>query len=159
MAYQITYAKHGVADPSRLAATTGGAHIYDLQATADRDNGSIVGVGDFVAGQTFKEADATTFTGVITGTAANGNIIITVLTAVNAFLVASVPMIHDQSSYEAQDEANFYNAKGDLMRAYQLIPYDQFAVSASAISGTVADGASVKVTSKKITIETTQSGN
>lgn len=40
------------------------------------------------------------------------------------------------------------------MRCYELKPYDVFELSAAGISGTPAAGATVNVTTKKITVET-----
>ena len=108
----ITYTDHGVAESSALLATNYGDHIMHLKAMDDIDNGSFVAVGDFVAGDVWKAKKAATTDRVC--------------------LVLSVPLIYEEFSPRAQEEANFYNAEGDVMRCYVLDQYDRFALSKDA---------------------------
>lgn len=61
----ITYTKHAVAGSTSLLATEGGAHIRNIVANEDIDNGSIVGLGDWIKMETYKEGTAGTFSGKI----------------------------------------------------------------------------------------------
>ena len=73
MALKYTIEKHAVAFPSKALARNGGKHIYNIQLTADHDNGQLIGKGDFIHLDLYKEAAAPEFAGVILGQAANGN--------------------------------------------------------------------------------------
>lgn len=142
---------HAVAGSSKLKATQCG-HIYNIIAAANIDNGCIVGKGAWQGMETYAEAVATTFTGTIIDQASNGNWYVEVATAANAYLVLTVPMTYiDTPSYLAGEEY-FYNAKDDIMRCYELVPGDIFELSAEGFSGTPSKGASVSVSSKKVTV-------
>lgn len=147
----LNFVKHAVAGSSKLKATICG-HIYNIQAAADIDNGCIVGKGAYVAPEYYAEAAATTFTGKIIEKAANGNWYVEVETASNAYLVLTVPMIYEQYTKRMQDESNFYNAKGDLMRCYELVPGDIFELSDEGFDGTPVKGKSVTVNAKKVKV-------
>lgn len=144
---------HAVAGSTRLKATTAG-HIYNIEAAADIDNGCIVGKGEFLRPEVYAEAAASaTFAGKIVGQAANGNWYVEV-TACEAgdCLVLTVPLIYESYVTENQDEANFYNAKGDILRCYELYVGDVFELSAAGFTGTPAVGAEVSVASKKLAV-------
>ena len=146
--------KHAVAESSKLKSTTAG-HIYNIKATADIDNGTIVGKGALVAGklEVYTEAAATTFTGKIIGKSASGMFYVEVISAVNAYLVLSVPLIYEEYTKQCQLESNFYNEAGDILRCYEIVAGDVFALSAEGIVGTIVVGTSnVTVTAKKVTV-------
>ena len=147
----LNFVKHAVAGSSKLRATTCG-HIYNIRASKDTDNGSIVGKGEYAAPEYYAEAAATTFTGKIIDKAANGNWYVEVESAVNAYLVLTVPMIYEQYTTRMQEESNFYNATGDLMRCYELIPGDIFELSAEGFAGEPVKGASVTVSDRMVTV-------
>lgn len=147
----MNFAKHAVAGSSKLKATTCG-HIYNIQAAEDIDNGCIVGKGAYIAPEYYAEAAAGTFSGTILDRAANGNFYVEVVSAENALLVLTTPLIYEQFTTRMQEESNFYNAKDDLMRCYELVPGDIFELSEEGFSGTPAKGASVSVTDKKVTV-------
>lgn len=150
----FNFTEHAVAGSTSLLATEGGAHIRNIVAAADIDNGCIVGKGDWNGMEIYKETTAGTFSGKILGQAANGNWYIEVVQATNCWLVLTSPLIYEDYASKFQDEKNFYNAKDDIMRCYELKPYDVFELSAVGISGTPTVGATVNVTTKKITVET-----
>lgn len=143
----LNLSKHAVAGSTRLAATTarGGHGIVDLKISQDLDNGSIIGKGAFVAGQVYNMAAPTTFTGKIIDKAANGNWYVEVVTAENAYLVLSVPVTYYDYTSAMRDESTFYNANGDIVRAYPLFPGDVFELSAEGFDGDPAKGANVEV--------------
>ena len=61
-------------------------------------------------------------------------------------------MLYEEYTTALKHESNFYNANGDIVRAYELYAGDVFEVSAEGISGEITKGATVTVTSKKLTI-------
>ena len=116
--------KHVVAESSRLTAT-GAGHIYDLEMIADTDNGSIVAVGEHVEGQLFKaEAYAA---------------------GKKPYLVLTPPLAYN-GRRGWTDEQYFYNAKGEVARAYELYVGDIYTVSANAFTGTPEVGKFVDAT-------------
>ena len=144
--------KHAVAESTKLKATIVG-NIWNIKATNDIDNGCIVKRGDYVAPEYYAEAAATEFTGKIIEKAANGNFRVEV-TAVGELegLVLSVPLIYEEYTTRMQEESNFYNAKGDLLRVYQLYVGDVFTLSAEGFDGTPEVGKTVSVVSKKVKV-------
>ena len=115
---------HVVAESSRLKATTAG-HIYDLEMIEDTDNGTIVAVGAHVEGQVFK---AKAF--------ANGD---------KPYLVLTPPLAYNGKKAWS-DEKYFYNAKGEVARAYELHVDDIYTISADAFTGSPAVGKYVDAT-------------
>lgn len=154
----ISYAtKHAVCASTRLAATTatGGDGIIDIKLSAAGDNGIIVGKGAYNSAGYYAEAAATTFTGEIIDVAPNGNFYVEVYTAANAFLVLNVPLIYEQYNTRMQEESNFYNASGDIVRGYKLHVGDVFELSAEGFDGTPVKNATVSfdATTKQVEIQ------
>lgn len=130
----ISYTKHGVAESTLLKATKVGHH-YNLVADEDVDNGSVCKIGDFVKEDVFK-ADK----------AAIGDKITLILTA---------PKIYSDYTTRMQEESNFYNGAGEIMRAYEIQDTDRFTLSKEAFSDAAnpevgeyvgVDGAGYKLT-------------
>ena len=117
---------HVVAESSRLQATTAG-HIYDLEMIEDTDNGSIVAVGAVsdLGVQVFKAKEY-----------AVGD---------KPCLVLTPPLAYNGKKAWS-DEKYFYNAKGDVARAYELYVGDIYTLSANAFTGTPAVGKFVDAT-------------
>ena len=115
---------HTVAESSRLKATVAG-HIYDLEMIADTDNGEIVALGTHVEGQVYKAA-----------TYAEGK---------TPYLVLTTPIAYNgRKAYS--DEKYFYNAKGEIARAYELYVDDIYTISEDAFTGTPAVGKYIDAT-------------
>lgn len=112
---------HAVCESSRLKATTAG-HIYDLKCHKALDNGAIVGVGTHVEGQVFNSKDY-----------ANGDV---------ACLILTPPFAYNGKKYQSEEKF-FYNAEGDIARAYELHVGDIYTISAAGISGSPAVGAHI----------------
>ena len=115
---------HVVAESSRLKATTTG-HIYDLEMIEDTDNGTIIAVGAHVEGQVFKAK-----------TYAAGD---------KPYLVLTPPLAYNGKKAWS-DEKYFYNARGEIARAYELHKDDIFTVSADAFTGSPEVGKYVDAT-------------
>ena len=116
--------EHVVAESSRLTAT-GAGHIYDLEMIADTDNGSIVAIGEHVEGQLFKAKAY-----------AAGE---------KPYLVLTPPLAYN-GRRGWTDEKYFYNAEGEVARAYELYVGDIYTVSANAFTGDPAVGKYVDAT-------------
>ena len=143
----INIQKHAVAGSTRLTATktVGGHGIQDIKISADLDNGSIIGRGALVAGEVYAMTAATTFEGKIIDKAANGNWYVEVNSAENAYLVLTVPVTYIDYTTSMRDESTFYNANGDIVRAYPLFKGDVFELSAEGFDGTPAKDALVEL--------------
>ena len=149
--FMATAEKHAVAGSSKLKATIAG-HIYNIQIEEDLDNGSIGAKGDYIKPETYKAKESTGFAGVVLDKAANGNWYVEVKTPGDALLLLQVPMLYEEYTTALKHESNFYNANGDIVRAYELYVGDVFEVSSEGFSGTPTKGATVTVADKKLTI-------
>lgn len=121
--------KHVVAESSLLHATEVG-HIYSLKCHEDLDNGSIVCVGDFAS----EYADGQVFNSkaYVAGEA--------------PYFVLTPPMGYNADRKSYQDECYFYNAKGEIARAYQLHLHDIFTISEDAFAAAPVVGQFVDAT-------------
>lgn len=109
---------HAVCESSRLKATVAG-HIYDLVCHKDLDNGAVVGVGAHVEGQVFNAKDY-----------AEGDI---------ACLVLTVPFSYNGQKYKSEEKF-FYNAAGEVARAYELHVGDIYTISEAGLASGAAVG-------------------
>lgn len=145
--------KYAVAGSSKLKATDVG-HIFNIVAVSDiLENGTIIGKGDYVKPETYKEADApATFEAVVLDTAANGNYYVEVKVPAGALLVLQVPLIYENYTTRMQFESNFYNVKDDIVRSYELYENDIFELSAEGFTGEfiVGDTVVVDAVTKKL---------
>lgn len=144
--------KHAVCGSSKLKATTAG-HIYNIKIEQDLDNGSVVAKGDYVAPEYYKAKDSTGFAGVILDKAANGNWYVEVTDPGDALLLLQVPMIYEEYTTRMKHESNFYNASGDIVRAYELYKGDIFELSAEGFNGTPEKGKQLTIENKQVKVE------
>lgn len=114
----LTGTEHVVAESSLLKATTAG-HILSVKLHKDLDNGSIIGKGTYVGGQVFNSANY-----------ASGTM----------YLLLTPPLAYNTSITDYTAEKYFYNALGEIGRAYELVKDDIFTLSAAAFSSTPAVG-------------------
>ena len=115
---------HAVCESSRLKATTAG-HIYDLKCHTALDNGAIVGVGAHEEGQVFNSKAY-----------AAGDI---------ACLVLTPPFAYNGNKYHSEEKF-FYNAAGEIARAYELHIGDIYTISAAGLTGAPAVGKFIDAT-------------
>ena len=138
---QISIAKHAVAFPSKVLASNGGKHIYNIQLAEASgkyvDNGWFVGKGDFVELDLYKAAAPTTFDGKVVGIAANGNYYVEVVDPGNALFVYQVPMIEETYNNTFKKESNYTNAPTQVVRSYELAVGDIVEISADGFDGAV----------------------
>lgn len=109
----IVGAEHVVCSSSLLKGTEAG-HILSVKCHKDLDNGSIIARGAWVEAQVFKSADY-----------AAGQ---------KPYLVLTTPIGYNSDRKYYQEEKYFYNAEGEIARAYELYVDDIFEVSANAIT-------------------------
>ena len=144
--------KHAVAESTKLKATQIG-NIWNIEAKEDIDNGRIVKKGKYLRPEVYQEDTATTFAGKIIEKAANGAYRVEV-TAIGEGegLVLSVPLIYEEYTTKMQEESNFFNAKGDILRVYELYVGDVFTLSADGFDGVPEVNKTVSVSNKKVKV-------
>lgn len=126
--------KHGVFESSRMKATDIG-RIYDALVQEGGkniavDNGVAIKIGEFT-GNGLQEVKAT------------------VATKADKIAVVGTPALIKDAFTSAQADAyNFYNKAGSLVKAYEVVEEDIFAVADYQIKGEVAVGATVVVDGK-----------
>lgn len=141
---------HAKAYPSNLLAQKGGKHIYSVVADRDMDNGVILAADKMLALDKFSAKEATGFAGEIVMQMTDGTYLVLVKDPGDACFVYTKPLSPYESPRELNDEKTFYNAKGDIVRAYELAKGDRFAVSAKGFT-TEPDAASI---GKAVTVST-----
>ena len=144
--------KHAVAESTKLKATQIG-NIWNIEAKDAIDNGRIVKKGKYLRPEVYQEDTATTFAGKIIEKAANGAYRVEV-TAIGEGegLVLSVPLIYEEYTTKMQEESNFFNAKGDILRVYELYVGDVFTLSADGFDGVPEVNKTVSVSDKKVKV-------
>ena len=144
--------KHAVAESTKLKATQIG-NIWNIEAKDAIDNGRIVKKGKYVRPEVYQEDTATTFAGKIIEKAANGAYRVEVTAIGNGEgLVLSVPLIYEEYTTKMQEESNFFNAKGDILRVYELYVGDVFTLSADGFDGVPEVNKTVSVSDKKVKV-------
>lgn len=149
---RYTIEEHNVAFPSKIAASAGSPHIYNIRLENDTDNGQLVGKGDWVAFDEYKEADAPTFAGKIQAQAANNNWYVEVTADTEALFVFDSPIIAEDYNTKFTAEKNFFNEAGKTVKAYSLIKGDIFELSAKAFDGTPSAGKTVSYSNGKYVV-------
>lgn len=154
MATNLNYdATHAIAYPSKVLAQNGGAHIYNIELSADCDNGAIVKRGDFIDLDLYEEATASTMTGVIQKKAANGNWYVEITANDDHELFVYMPaFIAEEYTKSFKNEKRFFNAAGETVRGYDLAVGDVVEISAEGFTGTPEAGKAVTVAAKKFVV-------
>lgn len=142
---------HNEAFPSRLLAANGGGHIFDIELTADHDNGELVGRGDYIKLGTYKEAAAPTFAGKIVEQAANGNWYVEVTEATEALWIL-MPEITPYDIPQTENPKAWVNKTGDVVKGYSLVKGDIFEMSVEGFQGTPAVGKTVSFADGKYVV-------
>lgn len=110
---KLTANKHGVAESTMLKSTIAG-HFYNMVGTVDLDNGS-VSVLDV---EKYKEDDV--FEAAVP--AVTDRIV----------LLLNPVKIYEDTYKEMQNDEFYYNAVGELIRAYEVVDTDRFSLSLEA---------------------------
>lgn len=110
--------KHAVCESSLLKATVAG-HIYSVKMAADADNGKIIAIGNLVEEQVFGEK--------------------AYVAGEKPCLVLTTPLAYNGRKAWSGEEY-FYNAEGEIARAYELHVGDIYTISGIAFVGEPAVG-------------------
>lgn len=144
---------HNEAFPSRLLAANGGGHIFDIQLTADHDNGVLVGRGDYIKLGTYQETTApNTFAGKIVEKAANGNWYVEVTAATEALWILMPEITPYDTIPQTQNPKAWVNKSGDVVKGYSLVKGDIFEMSTEGFSGTPVVGKAVSFSNGKYVV-------
>ena len=146
---QFSIAKHAVAFPSKVLASNGGKHMYNIQlaeaASAYVDNGWFVARDSLVVLDLYKAKAPTSFEGKVVGIAPNGNYYVEVVNPGDALFVYQVPMIEETYNNTFKKESNYTNAPTQVVRSYELAVGDIVEISAEGFAGVVAVNDSVEL--------------
>lgn len=158
MAIKYTISTYGVSFPTKVAASAGSPHIYNITLDNDTPNGKIVGRGNYVELDRYEEAAAPTFALKVVGRATNGNWYVEV-TSVDAsadVLYIHMPVIIEEDfTKKFADEKNFYIPAGKTAKAYTLIRGDILEYSTECFSATPSVGTVItacNATTGKLTV-------
>ena len=144
---------HGWGFPTKVLAGYGGGHQYNIKLTADTDQCTLVGRGDWLALDLYEQASSVpTFAGVIREKAANGNWYIEVTAATEALFVYDAPVIAEDYNNEFAKVSHFFNEEGKTVRAYSLAKGDIIEVSPNLFTGTPTAGKNVSFASGKYAV-------
>lgn len=129
MTIKYTIEKHGVAYPTKMLASNGGAHIFNLECDKPIDNGMIVAKGDWKGMEYYGVKDATGVTGVVLEKSARGNWYVEIENPADGLMIYMPPLIENTSSHTINKECNFFNNKGEIVSGFQLCKGDIVEVS------------------------------
>ena len=142
---------HAYCFPTKILAGNGGEHILNIELTSDADNGTIVGVGAYKSFDNYVEAEAPAdYLAKIVDVAADGNFYVEVVEPAGAALVCEV-INNPYTNYDSRFKSDklFYNAAGDVVRAYCLVKHDIYELSKEGFEGTPEVGKTVTITGRK----------
>ncbi len=152
-------ATHNRSFPSKIASAMGQyGHIFNGVLQSQSDNGIIGLKGDYVDYDQYEIDDLAAtlngFAGVIRGQHADGTweIEVTELPATGTVCYLYNSPASSYSEYELQDEKLFYNEKGDVVQAMQLMVNDVFTMSVEGFNGTPKAGKSVTFANGKYVV-------
>lgn len=140
--------KHWVAEISRVSAVYGDGHILSGEMDEDRDNGEIVAVGDYKAGEYYAVgAFAGDFEAKVIEIVYNMRrtmVRFELTKDCDGYFVHNPETMPNDFLKIYQELENYYNAKGSRVRMYPMKKHDVFTVSVEAFGGEVpAIGATV----------------
>ena len=133
--------KHWVAEISRVSAVYGTGHILSGEMDMDRDNGEIVAVGDYKAGEYYAVgAFAGDFEAKVIEIVHNMRrtmVRFELTKDCDGYFVHNPETMPNDFLKVYQELENYYNAEGDIARMYPMHKHDVFTVSVDAFGGTV----------------------
>ena len=140
--------KHWVAEISRVSAVYGNGHILSGEMDKDRDNGEIVAVGDYKAGEYYGVGTfAGEFEAKVIEVVYNMNrtmVRFELTKDCDGYFVHNPETMPNDFLKVYQELENYYNAEGSRVRMYPMKKHDVFSVSVAAFGGSVpAIGATV----------------
>jgi hypothetical protein len=150
MAIRYAIESHAWGAPAKVLAAEGGKHIYNVQISEDYDNTNFLAKNDWLSFDLYSEKAATGFSGIVREQAANGNYYVEVVDPGDALFVYNVPVIEEEFTNNFKKESNFFNAAGDVVRAYELAAGDILEISEAGFTAAPTIGATVSVSGKKL---------
>ena len=134
--------KHWVAEISRVSAVYGDGHILSGEMDVDRDNGEIVAVGDYKAGEYYGVgAFAGEFEAKVIEVVYNMNrtmVRFELTKDCDGYFIHNPETMPNDFLKVYQELENYYNAKGARVRMYPMKKHDVFTVSLEAFGTTEA---------------------
>ena len=132
--------KHWVAEISRVSAVYGDGHILSGEMDKDRDNGEIVAVGDYKAGEYYAVgAFAGDFEAKVIEIVYNMRrtmVRFELTKDCDGYFVHNPETMPNDFLKIYQELENYYNAEGSRARMYPMKKHDVFTVSVEAFGGT-----------------------
>lgn len=152
MAIKYEIENWGYAYPSKVLSSRVG-HNVNVVLTTDSPNGAVVGVGDYVSFDQYKEASAPTgYKAKIIDKAADGNFYVQV-TGVDvnapAVLIYETPEIAENYNAKFTNSKNFYSEAGKTVHGLVLTTLDVYELSEELFDGTPEVGKEVTVSGRK----------
>ena len=157
MAIDIQKGTHGVFFPSKLLASMGGAHQYNITLTANHDNGTLVKRGAWSGFDSYTEdtiASTNDFAGVIRQVNPDdATLFYCEATADSADLlfVYNTPK-SEYAEKELQDLSLFYNKTGETVRGFSIRKGDIFMINTTLFNGTPVAGKTLTYASGKFVV-------
>ena len=132
--------RHWVAEISRVSAVYGDGHILSGEMDKDRDNGEIVAVGDYQAGEYYAVgAFSGEFEAKVIEIVENSNqtmVRFELTKDCDGYFVHNPETMPNDFLKIYQETYNYYNAEGSRARMYPMKKHDVFTVSVDAFGGT-----------------------
>lgn len=132
--------RHWVAEISRVSAVYGDGHILSGEMDKDRDNGEIVAVGDYQAGEYYAVgAFSGEFEAKVIEIVENSNqtmVRFELTKDCDGYFVHNPETMPNDFLKIYQETYNYYNAEGSRARMYPMKKHDVFTVSIDAFGGT-----------------------
>ena len=117
---------HIVAESTNILSTNfGGGHIYSITIGEDMDNGLLVCRDEYIGDETWSAKDYVA-----------GDV---------ACLVLTPPFAYNGKKYQSEEKF-FFNAEGEIARAYELHIGDIYTISEAGLVGTPAIGSFIDAT-------------
>lgn len=149
MAIKLELSKFATAYPTKMLASVGGKHVYNLFMDKDRSNGEVVARDGWKSMDLYTVKESTGVEGVIREQAANGNWYVEITKAGDGVLIRTVPLIEEQYNTAIQSESNFYNARNSVATGLELAVGDIIELSEAAFTGTPEATKTLTIASSK----------
>lgn len=149
MAIRYAIESHAWGAPAKVKSAIAG-HIYNIQISEDYDNTNFLAKNDYLSFDLYSDKTATGFSGIVREQAANGNYYVEVVDPGDALFVYNVPIPEEEWTNNFKKESNFFNAEGDVVRAYELAVGDILEISEAGFTAAPTVGATVTLDGKKL---------
>lgn len=160
MAIDITKGTHNVAFPSKMLASMGGAHQYNITLTANHDNGTLVARGTWNSFDNYNEGTVAAsggnndFAGVIRQVNPDDSTLWYVEITANSadLLFVYNSDISEYSERDLQNPSLFYNKAGEVVRGFEMRKGDVVLLSSNAFNGKPVAGKTLTYSNGKYVV-------